>query len=104
MPFCERNGRFAGTGWSSQGVIAIVDRDWQRGKAMRWAVGDGFDRLPQWWRREKKPSLLEAVPLEEFLANRNDRDTHSLNTYPPSGGWKVEIDPGFASLPIRSPP
>lgn len=104
MAFCEKRWAVCLDWLESQGVIKIVDRDWQRGKAMRWAVGNDFHRLPQWWRRERKPSLLEAVPLGEFLANRNRRHNKSLNTYPPSGGLNLEVLGGCGPIPIRSPP
>ena len=75
MPFCEKKWAICRDWLEQQGVITIVDRDWQRGKAMRWAVGESFHRLPKWWRGRRTPSLLEAVPLEEFLGNRNEGAT-----------------------------
>ena len=104
VPFCEKKWAICRDWLESQGIIKIVDRNWQRGKAMRWAVGERFARLPQWWRREKSPSLLDAVPLEEFLANRYRRHTPSLNTYPPSGGWNLDAAVEDGPIPIRAPP
>jgi hypothetical protein len=104
VPFCEKRWAICRDWVERQGIITVVDRDWHRGKAMRWAVGERFARLPEWWRREKKPSLLEAVPLEEFVGNRNRERPQALNSYPPSGGWKAVADADKSPLLVRPPP
>jgi hypothetical protein len=104
--FCEKRWAICRDWLERQGVIKIVDRNWRRGKAMRWEVGDGFSRLPQWWKREPKPSLLEPVPLEEFLGEGNWEYTTTplLNSYPTQGGPKSSVHSlGVPSI-TRPPP
>jgi hypothetical protein len=102
MPFCDRKWAICRDWLEKQGVIKVVDRKWHRKKAMRWKVGHDFHRLPQWWRRRKKPSLLEAVPLEEFLRGR--RTTTRLNTYSLHEVKKLVDLATFSPLLIRPPP
>jgi hypothetical protein len=66
-PFCDRKWKLCRDWLERKGVLEVTDRHWHRGKAMRWEVKAEFHRLHDWWRREETPSLLEAVPLEEFL-------------------------------------
>jgi hypothetical protein len=80
VPFCDKKWVICREWLEKRGILKVVDRQWHRGKAMRWEVSQEFYRLPKWWRRQKRPSLSEAVPLGEFL-NRRMRGTHSLNTY-----------------------
>jgi hypothetical protein len=104
VPFCEKRWAICRDWLERQGIIRIVDRNWHRGKAMRWAVEERFAGLSEWWRREKKPSLLEAVPLEEFLGNRNREANPSLNTYPLLGGSRAVADADKRPVLIRPPP
>lgn len=71
---------------------------------MRWEVGEGFDRLPEWWRTRREASLLEVVPLGEFLVDKERENHKALNTYPVSGGLNRLALADFESVPIRSPP
>lgn len=54
-----------------RGVIRIVDRNWWfghgNGKAMKWAVGEGFARLHVWWKSVREKAGNAAVALNEFL-------------------------------------
>ena len=102
MPFCDRKWAICRDWLEKQGVIKVVDRNWRRNKAMRWEVGRDFHRLPQWWRRKKKRSLLEAVPLEEFLRGR--RATTGLNTYSLHEVEKLADRATFSPILIRPPP
>ena len=88
----------------SRGIIKVVDRDWQRGKAMRWSVGKDFSRLPEWWRRKRESSSLEAVPLEELLVDRNRENPPPLNTYTVLAVWDLAAIADSGAIPIRSPP
>ena len=80
MPFCDRKWAICRDWLERRGVLKITDRNWHRGKAMQWEVSAEFRRLPQWWRRDKKQSPLEAIPLEEFLKGRMEQQK-GLNTY-----------------------
>ena len=102
IPFCDRKWAICRDWLEKQGVIKVVDRNWRRNKAMRWEVGRDFHRLPQWWRRKKKRSLLEAVPLEEFLRGR--RATTGLNTYSLHEVEKLADRATFSPILIRPPP
>jgi hypothetical protein len=104
VPFCERKWAVCRDWLEGQGIINVVDRDWQRGKAMRWAVGEDFSRLPEWWRRKREPSPMEAVPLEEFLLDNNREPTHVLNTYTVLAVLDLTAVPDSGAIPIRSPP
>jgi hypothetical protein len=50
VPFCEKRWAICRDWLERQGIIKIVDRNWQRGKAMRWTVGNP--------RRAPPPSAL----------------------------------------------
>ena len=101
--FCEKKWAICRDWLERLGVVKIVDRNWRRGQAMRWKVGDGFDRLPQWWKRERRPSLLEAVALEAFLED-GKQTTTLLNSYPTQGGSDlVDCVPGVSGF-TRPPP
>jgi hypothetical protein len=102
VPFCDRKWAICRDWLEKQGVLDVVDRNWHRGKAMRWKVGHNFHQLPQWWKRRKKPSLLEAVPLEEFLRGR--RATTGLNTYSLHEVGKLVDRATFSPFSIRPPP
>lgn len=104
VPFCERKWAVCRDWLESRGIIKVVDRDWQRGKAMRWQVGKDFNGLPEWWRRRKEPSLLEAVPLGEFLLDNNRENPQALNTYPVLAGRDLAVASRCESVPTRSPP
>jgi len=104
IPFCEKKWAICRDFLERRGIIKVVDRQWQRGKAMRWEVCPEFHRLPQWWRSVKKPSCLEPVALTDFLANSNRRHNPSPNTYPPLGGPELELSGASGSIPIRAPP
>lgn len=104
VPFCEKKWAICRDWLERRGIIKVVDRKWQRGKAMRWEVCPEFHRLPKWWRRVKKRSCLEPVALSELLANSNKRGNPSLNTYPPSGGPETELSGASGPVPIRAPP
>ena len=85
------------------GVIKITDRNWRPGKAMRYTPGNGFDRLNLWWKREKKPSQFDAVPLEEFLCKQHtSRTVH--NSYEIRGDQDVPHFRPSALLFVRPPP
>lgn len=86
-----------------KGVIKVTDRNWGPQKAMRYAPGDGFDRLHAWWKREKKPSMFDAVPLEGFLCEQNlDRAVH--NSYEIRGDQDSSHFWSSSLLLIRPPP
>jgi hypothetical protein len=61
------------------GVIAVTDRDYRPGKAMKWATGLYFPFLGL-WKTTKKPSLLGSVDLGSFLQNKRKRTTEQHNT------------------------
>ncbi len=103
VKFDERKWAICRDWLEKQCVIKVVDRNWHRGKAMRWAVAKDFNRLHIWWRREKQPGLLEAVSLEDFL-KRIEGDTHSLNPYPPQGGQETADVDRLTLLLVRPPP
>lgn len=103
IPFCDRKWKLCRDWLERRGVLKVTDRAWHRGKAMRWEVKAVFHRLHDWWRREKKPSLFEAVPLEEFLEKGMEQQ-QGLNSYS-----LYEVDPlihqaDFSSILIRPPP
>ena len=103
MPFSQKKWAICRDWLEKQGVIKVVDRDWHRGKAMRWKVLDLFFRLPVWWRREKRPALLEAVGLEEFLEGLNG-GTQPLNSYTPQGVPEKSLGGAAESDYVRPPP
>ena len=103
MPFDEKKWAICRDWLERKGIIKVVDRNWQRGKAMRWAVSDDFHSLPDWWRREKRVSPLEAVSLEAFLKDKREH-THSLNSYPLQGGWETDENGLSPALLVRPPP
>ena len=104
VPFSERRWAVCRDWLESRGIIKVVDRDWQRGKAMRWSVGKDFSRLPEWWRRKRESSSLEAVPLEELLVDRNRENPPPLNTYTVLAVWDLAAIADSGAIPIRSPP
>ena len=105
VPFCDRKWALCRDWLEKQGVVKVVDRNWHRGKAMRWAVVVDLDRLAQWWKKEKKPGLLEAVSLQEFLSGRwNNSDNKVLNSYPAQAGLNPTEIAEFAANLVRPPP
>jgi hypothetical protein len=103
VPFNDKKWAICRDWLERQGVIRIVDRNWQRGKAMRWQVGEGFDRLPRWWRRKRQASVLEGVSLEELL-ERGRRGTQALNSYSPQGVLETAPQGQSGDLFVRPPP
>ena len=112
---CYDNGqttvRFSDKKWTicrdwleRQGIIKIVDRNWSRGKAMRWAVLEQFHHLPGWWRRRKEPSLFEAVSLEEFLGKMRLTGPKVLKSCSHTWGDNRENDGDFKDVFVRPPP
>ena len=87
-----------------RGVIRIVDRKWRfghgNGQAMKWAVGDGFDRLHIWWKTVRESSGNPAVALDVFLGNM--LHTPSLNSYPHKAEPEMAIPSRDSSS--RGPP
>ena len=64
-----------------------------------------LDRLAEWWKKEKKPGLLEPVSLKEFLGERrNSKDNSLLNSYPTLGVWNCPSVVDFVSNLVRPPP
>lgn len=104
VPFSDKKWAICRDWLERQGIIKVLDRNWHRGKAMRWAVLDSFDRLPDWWRRKKEPSLLEAVPLEEFLGKMRLSGTQVLNSYPHTSGANSKDNSNVEAVLLRPPP
>jgi hypothetical protein len=103
IPFCDRKWKICRDWLERRGVLKVTDRAWHRGKAMRWEVKAEFHRLPQWWKREKKPSLLEAVSLEKFLKEGMDQQ-QGLNSYSYNEVDRFMNQPDCSSVLIRPPP
>jgi hypothetical protein len=96
----DRKWKVARDWLERKGVIKIEDRNWVfghgGGKAMKWAVCDGFDRLHIWWKTPRKSSGGEAIPLAVFL--KSLRHTAPLKAYsqtaiPKSATWSPEAAP-----------
>jgi hypothetical protein len=104
VPFDDKKWAICRDWLERQGIIKVVDRNWHRGKAMRWAVLERFHRLPEWWRTGKVPSLLEAVPLVEFLGKKRLNDTEVLNSYPHTCGARDEDGSRIGRVLVRPPP
>jgi hypothetical protein len=102
LPFNDKKWAICRDWLERQGVIKVVDRDWRRGKAMRWQVGEGFDKLPVWWRRKRQASLLEGVSLEELL--ERGRHAQALNSYTPQGVLETAAQSQSGNLLVRPPP
>jgi len=103
----DRKWKVARDWLEKKGVIKIVDRKWVfrhgDGQAMKWAVGENFDRLHEWWKSVKESSGNPAVLLEEFLRNMLHSPPlnsypHTADTRPGEGGYQPE------KLALRSPP
>lgn len=62
------------------GIIAITDRDFCPGKAMRWDGASFFPGLGL-WKSKKRPSLIGPVDLASFLKRKNERTTEEHNTF-----------------------
>ena len=58
------------------GIIAITDRDYCQGKAMKWETGTYFPGLGL-WKSKKQPSLLGPTSLQR----RTERTTKQHNTF-----------------------
>ena len=106
VPFCEKKWSICRDWLEEQGVIKIVDRRYWRGRAMRWAVSTDLDRmLAEWWRKKRKPSLIAAVSLQEFLSERRNCSNKALlNSYPTQGGLKSDESGDLVASRVRPPP
>lgn len=103
----DRKWKVARDWLEKQGVIRIVDRKWRfahgDGQAMKWAVGDGFERLHVWWKRVKTAAINAAVPLAEFL--RNMMHCPSLNSYSHTADSEPSNEPSRSpEMASRGPP
>ena len=79
----DRKWKVARDWLERKGVIRIVDRHWEfrngHGTAMKWAMGEGFDRLHVWWKRLREMTGKAAVALNVFL--KSMPHTPPLNSY-----------------------
>jgi hypothetical protein len=62
------------------GIIAITDRDYGPGRAMKWGTGTYFPGLGL-WKTKKQPSLLGPVDLASFIQEKNEKTTEEHNTF-----------------------
>jgi hypothetical protein len=62
------------------GIIAITDRDYGPGKAMKWAPATYFPGLGL-WKTKKRRSLLGPVDLASFLQGESEKTTERHNTF-----------------------
>jgi hypothetical protein len=88
-------------------IVHIVDRNWWfghgKGKAMRWALSEDFDRLHVWWKTVRKSSGNEPVRLNMFL--KNMMGAAPLNSYPHRSASTQGQDRDESSqLASRGPP
>ena len=103
MSFCDRKWKICRDWLERRGVLKVTDRNWHRGKAMRWEVKAEFHRLHDWWCREKQPSLLEAVSLEEFLKEGMEQQ-QGLNSYSYNEVGSLMNQANLSSALSRPPP
>ncbi len=96
----DRKWKVARDWLERKGVIRIVDRNWEfrhgDGKAMKWAVGEGFDRLHVWWKSVREKAGNAAVALNMFLKTM-------LHT-PPLNSCSHTENSKTASLPPEASP
>ncbi len=100
----DRKWKVAREWLERRGVIKIVDRNWEfrngNGKAMKWSVGEGFDRLHVWWKSVREKAGNAAVALNVFL--KSMLHTPLLNSCSQSENSKTAPLPPEASP--RGPP
>ena len=64
-----------------------------------------LDRLAQSWKKDRKPGLLDAVSLGEFLGERRkNKDTPLLNSYTAQAGRNLHEIANPVSNLVRPPP
>ncbi len=77
------------------GIVKVTDRNYSAGKAMRWAIDQFFPFLGL-WKKNKLPSLLEAVDRQEFVDSlfiTRERRHNSLLNKKPSDSTETGILP-----------
>jgi hypothetical protein len=97
VPFCARKWAVCREAMVRHGVVAITDRDYHHGKAMRWAVGPYFPFLGL-WKGRKLPSLLGPGCFTRRMRRREQGHNTLLRQQPPRAG----LEP--LSMAARPPP
>jgi hypothetical protein len=97
VPFCARKWAVCREAMVRLGIVAILDRDYHSGKAMKWAVGTYFPFLGL-WKTLKVPSLLGSGCFRK-RSKRREQKHNTLLLQRPLG-----IGLNALWMPARSPP
>jgi hypothetical protein len=97
VPFCARKWAACREEMVRHGVVAITDRDYRHGKAMRWALGPYFPFLGL-WKTPRPPSLLGPGCLTRRWRRREQGHNTLLRKQSPRTGV------GVPWMPARPPP
>jgi hypothetical protein len=97
VSFCARKWAVCREAMVRHGVVAITDRDYHHGKAMKWAVGPYFPFLGL-WKTPKQPSLLGPGCFTKRLREKQQRHNTLLLKQSPGTGVQAPL------TPARPPP